>query len=67
MMNEEWAAQHPAWQFFIHHSSLFTYRAPLTLVQFTAETFLYQQMQAVFQGIQTDCVDYFVYEGKHQQ
>ena len=53
--------------FFIHHSSLFTYRAPLTLVQFTAETFLYQQMQAVFQGIQTDCVDYFVYEGKHQQ
>ncbi len=48
-------------------ASLFTYRASLTLVQLTAETLLYQQMQAIFQSIQTDRIDHFVDKGKHQQ
>ena len=48
-------------------ASLFTYRASLTLVQLTAETLLYQQMQAIFQSIQTDGINHLIDEGKHQQ
>ena len=46
---------------------LFAYRAALALIQFSTETLLHQQMQAVFQCIQTDGIDYFVHEGEHQQ
>ena len=45
-------------------ASLFTYRASLTLVQLTAETLLYQQMQAIFQSIQTDGINHLIDEGK---
>ena len=45
-------------------ASLFTYRASLTLVQLTAETLLYQQMQAIFQSIQTDGINHLIDEGR---
>ena len=36
-------------------------------VQFATETFLYQQMQTVFQRVHPDVVDNFVHESEHQK
>ena len=46
---------------------LFAYRASLALVQLTAKTFFHQQVQTVFQSVQTDGVNNLVDKSEHQQ
>ena len=45
----------------------FTDGTPLTFVQLATKALLYQQVQPVAQGIETNSVDNLVDESKHQQ
>lgn len=50
-----------------HHFLSFANRAVTALAQFTAETFLYQVVQAVAQGFEADAVDDLAHEGSHEE